>query len=245
MSSRPCPSILAAVFLLLLLMYRVLHAQDGQRIPLAADVLRQVRYSQSTERQVFNGEIRPRKIGFKSTPLRVELSPGGMKFLFFKGNSRRNEVDQIVELKLLNGRYELTELTRSGTGKIAPERYSERIRGSDITYEDIAMRFLYWPEPKHLKVEKAKGGAAWKIRCVNPGNDGPYSLVDVWISQESGALVRMNGFDAKMRLIKSYEVESIQRHKGALMLRMMNVRTYPTSGAGHVGSTYLKIELPD
>ena len=236
--------IFPAVFLLPI-MCRMLYAQDAQRIPEAGEILRLVRYSQSTGNQVFNGQIRPRKIGFKSTPMRMELFAGGVRFVFFEGNSRSNKVDQVLELKLLNGRYELTEPTRSGTDKITPERYSERIRGSDIIYEDIAMRFLYWPEPRHLKVEKAKGGAAWKIRCTNPDGTGPYSIVDVWVSQESGILVRMNGFDVKGRLIKSYEVDSIQRHKGSWILKMMNVRSYPATAEGRAGSTFLKLELPD
>lgn len=231
--------------ILLLLMSRVLYAQDGKSIPAAEEILQLVRYSQSTEDQVFNGEIRPRKIGLKATPIRMEFFPKGVRFVFFEGNSRRNKVDQVLELKLLNGRYELTEFTGSGSGKIAPGRYSERIRGSDFFYEDIAMRFLYWPEPKHLKVEKAKGGAAWKIRCNNPDGKGPYSIVDVWVSQESGTLVRMNGFDSKGRLIKSYEVESVQRYKGSWILKMMNVRSHPTTAEGRVGSTFLKLELPD
>ncbi|MCP4847298.1 MAG: outer membrane lipoprotein-sorting protein [Verrucomicrobiaceae bacterium] len=220
-------------------------AQEETRTPSAKEVLENVRYSQSAESQVFDGEIRPRKIGLKSTPMRMELFESGVRFLFFEGNSRRNKVDQVLELKLVKGRYLLTEPSMKGNGTIPLERYSQRVRGSDIVYEDIAMRFLYWPDPRHLKVEKAKGGMAWKIRCVNPDGNGPYSLVDVWVSQESGALVRMNGFDSKRRLIKSFEIESVQRHKGGWMLRMMNIRTYPTSAGGHVGSTYLKIELPD
>lgn len=220
-------------------------AQDGIQIPPAKEILEHVRYSQSAENQVFDGEIRPRKIGLKSTPMRMELFDGGVRFHFFEGNSRRNKVDQVLELKLSKGRYVLTEPTMKGSGAIPLERYSQRVRGSDIVYEDIAMRFLYWPAPMHLQIEKAKGGPAWKIRCVNPDANGPYSIVDVWVSQESGALVRMNGFDSKRRLIKSYEVESVQRFKGGWMLRMMNVRTYPTSTGGHVGSTYLKVELPD
>ena len=218
---------------------------EPNKTPAAAVILENVRYSQSVESQVFNGEIRPRKIGLKSTPIKMELFGGGVRFLFFEGNSRRNQVDQVLQLELENGRYALTEPTQKGGGAIQPEKFSQRIRGSDIVYEDIAMRFLYWPEPRHLKVEKAKGGAAWKIRCVNPDGNGPYSLVDVWVSQESGALVRMNGFDSKRRLIKSYEVESVQRYKGAWMLRMMNVRTHPVAPGGRVASSYLKIEIPD
>ena len=215
-------------------------------VPPAKVILENVRYSQSLERQVFDAEIRPRKIGIKSTPLRMELFKEGVRFLFFDGDSRRGKIDQVLQLKLSSGQYVLTEPSnKDGAAAIAPEKYSERIRGSDIVYEDIAMRFLYWPNPQHLKVEKAKGGDAWKIRCVNPDGIGPYSIVDVWVSQESGAMVRMNGFDSKRRLIKSYEVEGVQRYKGVWMLRMMNVRTHPVSAGGRIGSTYLKVELPD
>lgn len=241
-----CFSVSPLVPLVLLLITGIcLDANDEVRVPSAALVLKHVRYSQSVESQVFNGEIRPRKIGLKSTPLRMELLGDGVRFLFFEDNNRKKPVDQVLQLKLSNGRYVLTEPTMAGGGGIPPDKYSQRIRGSDIVYEDIAMRFLYWPKPRHLKVEKAKGGDAWKIRCVNPDGRGPYSIVDVWVSQESGALVRMNGFDSKRRLIKSYEVESVQRHKGAWMLRMMNVRTHPVTPGGRMGSTYLKLELPD
>ena len=221
------------------------HAGNKVVPPSAKNILANVRYSQSVESRVFDAEIRPRKIGLTSTPLRMELFPEGVRFLFFEGDSRRKKIDQVLELKFLNGRYELTEPTNKAEVIIPPEKYSKRIRGSDIVYEDLAMRFLYWPDPHHLRVEKAKGGDAWKIRCVNPDGSGPYSIVDVWVSQESGALVRMNGFDSKRRLIKSYEVESVQRHKGVWMLRMMNVRTHPVSEGEKIRSTYLKVELPD
>ena len=105
------------------------------------------------------------------------------------------------------------------------------------------MRFIEWPSPKIVAVEKAKGGKAWKIRCTNPDPGKGYAFVDAWVSQRSGALVRMNGYNAKNQLVKSFEVDSVQQYKGDWYLEMMNVRTYPTDSKSKPTSSFLKLEI--
>ena len=70
-----------------------------------------------------------------------------------------------------------------------------------------------------------------------------YAFVDAWVSQRSGALVRMNGYNAKNQLVKSFEVDSVQQHKGDWYLEMMNVRTYPADGKSKPTSSFLKLEI--
>ena len=103
------------------------------------------------------------------------------------------------------------------------------------------MRFLDWPDPVLLKVEKAKGGKAWKIRCANPNKTQLYSIVDVWVSQRSGAIVRMNAYNQKRRIIKSFEVDSIQQIKGDWFVETMIVRTYPDDAKSKPTSSFLKL----
>ena len=111
----------------------------------------------------------------------------------------------------------------------------------DISYDDIVMRFLDWPDPVLLKIEKAKGGKAWKIRCANPNKTQLYSIVDVWVSQRSGAIVRMNAYNQKRRIIKSFEVDSIQQIKGDWFVETMIVRTYPDDAKLKPTSSFLKL----
>lgn len=212
--------------------------------PTAKEVLQLVRYSQAAQEQDFVGQIRPRRIGLKAIPLKLTMSAKEVRFVFFEGNRKAAKPDQIVILKLLDNRYELNEIAKGKSGKLDPARYAERIRGTDISFEDLAMRFLYWPEPKHIGVERAKGGDAWRIRCVNPVGEGAYTTVDVWVSKASGAMVKMHGYSALGKLVKSYEVDKVNRYKGAWILEQMVVRTHPTKKGEKLTSSYLEIEPP-
>jgi hypothetical protein len=207
--------------------------------PSAAEILRLVRYSQSANEQDFNGAIRDRKIGRVDIPLKLTMSEKEVRFLFYEGDKSRNKPDQILILSLLNNRYRLEEIKSGKRADLPAARYAERVRGTDITYEDLAMRFLYWPDPRLLGEERAKGGMAWKIKCTNPVADGAYKVVDVWVSQESGALVKMVGYDVAGKAVKHFEVDKIQPHDGGWMLRRMIVRTL---GAGGDSKTYLTVD---
>lgn len=220
-------------------------AAPGQRPPTAEEIVRLVRYSQAAEEQSFTGNFRPRRISAKQIPLKLTMSAQTVRFVFFEGNRRNKPVDQIVELKLLQNRYEVSEITKGKAGKLPAARFGERIRDTDITFEDLAMRFLYWPKPRLLGEERAKGGDAWKVRCTNPLKDGSYGVVDVWVSKKSGALVKMHGFNRAGKLVKSFEVEKVHRHEGSWILEQMNVRTHdPAKGGKVIGTTYLEIDRP-
>ena len=121
-------------------------------------------------------------------------------------------------------------------------QFADQIRGTDITYDDIAMRFLHWPNPILLSTDKAKGGAAWKIRCINPSKNESYSIVDVWVSHRSGTLVKMNAYNSDRKIIKTFEVDSIQQIKGDWFVETMIVRTFPTKSKGKITSSFLKLE---
>ncbi len=217
-------------------------AQEGAP-PTAAEVLRLVRYSQSAQGKDFRGEIRRSNIGRVQVPLKLTLSEKEVRFTFYEGNSSRNAPDQILILSLHDNRYRLEEVTRGQRSDLAPERYGESVRETDITYEDLAMRFLYWPDPEHVGVERAKGGDAWKIRCRNPVEDGPYRTVDVWVSQESGALVKMEATNAEGQRVKSFEVDEVQRVDGEWLLREMVVLTHRPGRSP--SKTIMKVEIPE
>jgi len=209
----------------------------------AEQILSVIRNSYGDKSQSFRGEIRPRRIGFKLIPLNITLSAELIRLEFFESNRSSMKVDEVIEFQIANGNCEVTRSRNGVSEKISPTKFNERIRSTDLTYEDLAMRFIDWPSPKIIAVEKAKGGKAWKIRCTNPDKDNGYAFVDAWISQRSGALVRMNGYNNKNQLVKSFEVDSVQQYKGDWYLEMMNVRTYPTDAKSKPTSSFLKLEI--
>ena len=211
--------------------------------PDAKQILSAVRGTYGDKSQTFRGEIRPRRIGFKLIPLSITLSAKLIRLEFFKSNRSDMDVDEVIEFEFVDESYNVKRIINGVSEKINSLKFDERIRSTDLTYEDLVMRFIEWPDPKILGVEKAKGGKAWKIRCTNPDPDNGYSFVDAWISQRSGALVRMNGYNAKNKLVKSFEVDSVQQYKGDWYLEMMNVRTYPTDNKSKPTSSFLKLEI--
>ena len=212
--------------------------------PSAAEVLQMVRYSQSATEQDFEGAIRDRRVSLKAIPMNLTMSEREVRFSFYKGDKRKvDNEDQILILSMLNNRYKLEEIRGGKRQDLAADRFAERVRGTDITYEDLAMRFLYWPNPKHMGESRAKGGMAWKIRCTNPLAEGAYAIVDVWVSQKSGALVKMNAFNKAGAHVKSFVVDDIQQAPGGggWVLKKMIVRTHKGKD---ITSTYLSLDRP-
>ena len=222
-----------------------LSGQEGIPLPenskQASKILSQVRYAYPQKTLNFRGEIRPRRIGFKMIPLNLSFNSQLIKFEFFSENNSTKIIDETISLDFRDDKINVLRAYDSLTKEIKDDDLSNSIRGTDISYDDIAMRFLDWPNPVLLKIEKAKGGKAWKIRCANPNKSQLYSIVDVWVSQRSGAIVRMNAYNKKRRIVKSFEVDSIQQIKGDWFVETMIVRTYPEDGKSKPTSSFLKL----
>lgn len=210
--------------------------------PQASEILSRVKYAYPNKTLSFKGEIRPRRIGFKMIPLNVSFSSELIKFEFFKNNRSSDSIDETIKLSFHENKNNVQRIFNGKTITLKANQLADKIRGTDITYDDIAMRFLNWPNPILLSVDKAKGGKAWKIRCVNPSSEEAYSIVDVWVSQRSGALVKMNAFNKNRKIIKSFEVDSIQQIKGDWFVETMIVRTYPIDANSKPTSSFLKLE---
>ena len=63
----------------------------------------------------------------------------------------------------------------------------------------------------------------WKLRLTAPTNDAPYKTVLLWVDKESGALMRMEGYDQKNLLVKRFEVVSAQKIEGRWFLKQMRI----------------------
>ena len=82
---------------------------------------------------------------------------------------------------------------KNGRAAVLPvAQYSVPIAGTDVTYEDLSMRYLYWPAAKVVRDDAAstvKGRDCWIIRIPNPNPKvGQYAWVRVWIDKENGAM---------------------------------------------------------
>ncbi len=198
------------------------------------DVLRLVRYSYTKVNRSFKGQLRHDK---KKIPFLLTLKPDSIMFQF-------SSPYQMIELTTKNDQLVLKE-SFGAEGKlkvVKAEWYRQRIRGTDVTFDDISMRFLYWPKAKILKEEKLLRRDAWLVQVMNPSGLGDYGSAWVWVDKGSGSMLRMEGFEPKKgKKIKTFRVQSVKKMGDIWMVDQMLIETLNPATGKRVSRTYLDI----
>ena len=120
------------------------------------------------------------------------------------------------------------------------------IGGTDLTYEDLALRFFYWPNPKLEGTENVGGEPCYKIRVDKPkGTVGRYEVVYVWVHNKFGAFMRIRGYDNKSGLLKEFQVEDVmQIDKDLWTLRKMQVSSRDPATGRRLSLTEVTFDSP-
>jgi hypothetical protein len=150
--------------------------------------------------------------------------------------------EEVVQLRLGEKSSRLDLVTDAGTEKFAASKLTQKIRGTAVTYEDLALKFLYWPDARVVGEETVRTRRCWKLHLRPPSRDSQYSNIFLWVDKASGALMRMEGYDWKGQLAKRFEVVSAQKIDNRWFLKQMRVEELQ-AGTNKVQSrTYLEIK---
>ncbi|MEO6054768.1 MAG: outer membrane lipoprotein-sorting protein, partial [Chthoniobacterales bacterium] len=166
----------------------------------------------------------------------------------FELNLRKNTVEYRFEnpdqTLILNFEGKTPRLLEKIDGHIAPvpsASFDHKVRNSSITYEDIAMQFLNWPDPVLVGEEMAGVRKAWKLEIPAPDQYSQYKRVRIWIDKENGALMRMEGYDSKENLVRKFAVLSVQQLGDRWMLKQMRIESFDPATKKPITRTYLEI----
>lgn len=215
----------------------------AEQEPSAEQMLRWVRINGAVQEGSMDGHLR-RSDGLK-VPFNLTMERGGMSFAF-------EDPEQVVALDLSGEDLAISESIDGSEMKPVPmSRFGESIRGTDANFEDIALRFLFWPNPTFEKeadgsrfVERVATRESFKIRANNPRQSGPYAVVFAWVDKESGALMRVQGYDWNGKCIKQFEVISARKVDKAWMLKQLRVDRIDPATSKVVSRTWLNFEEP-
>ncbi len=150
--------------------------------------------------------------------------------------------DQVLQLRLGENNSRLDVVTGSGAENFAASQLNQKIRGTGITYEDLALKFLYWPNAKLAGEENVRTRSCWKLQVRAPSRQSQYSNVVLWIDKTSGALMRMEGYDWNGQLAKRFEVVSAQKIDNRWFLKQMRVEELQPGTNKVQSRTYLEIK---
>jgi Outer membrane lipoprotein-sorting protein len=201
--------------------------------PSAKEILDSVRMVESRQQIDLQGQLRQNDIVI---PFRLVQNGPLIRYSF-------TNPDETLQLRLGENGSRLDLVTEAGTEqRMGASKLHESIRGTIVTYGDLAFKFLYWPEARVLGEENVRTRKCWKLQLRQPSRESQYSNVLLWVDETSGALMRLEGYDWNAQLIKRFEVVSAQKIEGRWFLKQMRVEQFQ-AGTNHVQArAYLEIK---
>ena len=156
-------------------------------LPAAKDILESVRLQQAQQQIELEGQLREND---KLIPFRLTQTGPVIRYSF-------SNPDEALQLRLGDNDSRLEQVTSEGVEKIAPAQFDGKVRGTAITYEDLALKFLYWPDARVTGENSIRTRNCWKLELKAPSRQSQYSNVYLWVDKSGGALMRIDGFDWK------------------------------------------------
>jgi len=200
--------------------------------PSAKEILASVRMMESRQQIDLQGQLRQDNI---AVPFHLVQNGPLIRYSFANP-------DEVLQLRFGENSSRLDLVTGGETEKVAASKLNQKIRGTSVSYEDLAFKFLYWPSARVLGEENVRTRNCWKLQLRAPSRESQYSNVLLWIDKASGALMRMEGYDWNAKLAKRFEVVSAQKIEGRWFLKQMRIEELQP-GTNHVLSrTYLEIK---
>lgn len=152
-----------------------------------------------------------------------------------------NPAEQL-QLRLGENNSRLDVVTDTGTEALTASKLDQKIRGTGVTYEDLALKFLYWPNARVLGQETIRTRPCWKLQLRAPLHQSQYSNVLLWVDKTSGALMRLEGYDWNGQLAKRFEVVSAQKIDDRWFLKQMRIEELQPGTNKVQSRTYLEIK---
>lgn len=202
----------------------------------AEKILSRARFNATLQSHDLHGQMK--KNGAK-TPVSLFLRGKNIQFLHKeKGKDKR------FHMRLSDDKFDLFDIVGGKTTRFNDKKLNQRINNTDMSFEDLSMRFLYWKNSKVVGKEKVNGQKCDKIRLINPGKAGDYKIVYAWVHEKYGALMKVVGYNAAGHPLKQFQVTDLMRVGREYTLKRMRVDTYNPKTNKSIGVTYLEFQKP-
>ena len=200
--------------------------------PSAKEILDSVRLLESRQQIDLDGQLRENE---KVIPFHLTQTGPLIRYSFA-------DPEEVLQLRLGENGSRLDLVTDAGAEKFPAEKLNEKIRGTGISYQDLALKFLYWENARMLGDETVRTRSCWKLQLVAPSRDSQYWNVVIWVDKASGALMRMEAYDWDGKIAKRFEVISAQKIDNRWFLKQMRVEELQPGTNKVLARTYLEIK---
>jgi len=199
--------------------------------PSAKEILESVRLRQAQQEHELQGQLRE---DATVVPFRFVQTGPVIRYSFTKP-------DEALQLRLGENESRLEEVTGGGVEKISPAQFDRKIRGTAVTYEDLSLRFLYWPDAKVIGDDTIQMVDCWRLELRAPARQSQYGTVRLWVQKDGPAIMKVEGYDTSGKLAKRFTVVSGQKIEGRWFLKQMRIEAFDVATGKVRTRTYLEI----
>ena len=196
-------------------------------------ILDQIRLSQARINKPLTGRLRPEDGA--SIPLQLQLKGSEIDYQF-------SNPPETLKLQLTDSGSILSDADAAGRQDLSGSKLQEPVRGTDITYEDLSLRFIYWKNAKLNGEQRVRAITCSIVDVQPPSRNTAYSTVRLWIAKDRGALIKAEGFDWQGKLAKRFEIISGQRVEEKTIFKQIRIERINASTGKVVSRTYLELD---
>lgn len=126
--------------------------------------------------------------------------------------------------------------------------YSTPIAGTDVCYEDLSLRFLYWKGAKLIDDpanSRIKGRDCYIVEVANPNpSAGQFAWVRMWVDKENGTSWQIDGYGKDGKLRKRFTITSVQKlDDGSWFFKQMKLEVRdPKDPSRNTSINYMEME---
>lgn len=231
--------------LLAAMMLVPVHAQEAEATPTADELLADMRaMTVSQGNKDVAGRIRKAKL---KIPFSLSVRGDTLAFQYKEGEAWKR-----FDVRIKEKNVDIVQVEKGKARVLAPAQYSQNIAGTDVCYEDLSLRFLYWKGGKLINDNSSariKGRDCYIVEVKNPTPGvGQFAWVRMWVDKENGTTWQIDGYGADGKLKKRFSITSVQRlSDGTWFFKQMKLEVRnPQNPNRTIALDYLEMEdLPE
>ena len=128
---------------------------------------------------------------------------------------KENNAWQRFDVRINEKNVDLIRVVKGKAQVMAPASYAAKIANTDVCYEDLSLRFLYWKGGKLIDDSansRVKGRDCYIVEVPNPKPSvGQFAYVRLWVDKENGTSWQIDGYGKDGKLKKRFSITSVQR----------------------------------
>ena len=119
------------------------------------------------------------------------------------------------DVRIREKNVDIVQVEKGKAHVISPAQYTQTIAGTDVCYEDLSLRFLYWKGGQMIDAgsdARIKGRDCYVVQVPNPNPSvGQFAWVRMWVDKENGTTWQIDGYGKDGKLKKRFSITSVQR----------------------------------